>query len=226
MAPVAQCARVIGAKPGRPDFCLPKGDGDVRTRRLVLGVLLIAAAFALSACKSAKSAEVKPAPPVEASSTTESTGTAPVTTVPAAPTTAVPAVSAKTVAPKTSAADGLHSPKPGKPERKQILDALRVPVERKLGQPVEFEVDRIMVQDGRAFVLGRPLKRSGGNIDYLKTPYRTQVEAGAFDDGISALLQFKDGAWRVVTFNIGATDVAWEPWAQKYNAPPAIFSDR
>ena len=118
---------------------------------------------------------------------------------------------------------GPHTPEKGSAERKAILDALRVPVEKKLKQPVIFNVDHFQVMDGWAFLLGAPRRPDGGKVDYSGTPYRQAVDAGAFDDGIIALLHQVGGNWRVVQYVIGATDVPYLDWDRKYRAPRAIF---
>ena len=117
----------------------------------------------------------------------------------------------------------LHSPAKGSPERQAILDALRVPVEKKLGQKVLFVVADIKGQDRYAFMQGRPVQPSGASIDYSRTVYREAVAAGAFDDAIYALLRWSGGSWEVLTYDIGATDVTWLSWATDYGAPRAIF---
>ena len=117
-----------------------------------------------------------------------------------------------------------HTPGQGNPERKAILDALRVPVEKRLKRKVVFKVDELKVLDGWAFVRGVPQQPGGKPMDYSGTPYQQQRDDGAFDDGFSALLRAKGGKWSVVTYNIGATDVVWADWAEKYKAPPEIFN--
>lgn len=49
-----------------------------------------------------------------------------------------------------------HVPEKGSAERKAILDALRVPVEKQLKQPVIFKIDHLKVQNNWAFLTGRP----------------------------------------------------------------------
>jgi len=117
----------------------------------------------------------------------------------------------------------LHSPKAGTPERKAILDALRIPVEAKLKQPVVFKVDGISVKEGWAFVQGQPLRPDGRQLDYSKTPYAQAVKDGLFGYDVDALLRFKGGVWTVVKYYIGATDVEWLSWAKDYGAPVAVF---
>ena len=116
-----------------------------------------------------------------------------------------------------------QTPGPGSPERKAVLDALRVPVEKRLKRKVVFKVDELKVLGGWAFVRGVPQQPGGRPMDYSGTPYQQQVRDGAFDDGFSALLRSRAGKWTVVTYNIGATDVVWSDWSEKHKAPPELF---
>lgn len=122
-----------------------------------------------------------------------------------------------------SAQNQPYTPEKGSPERKAIVDALRVPVERKLHQPVIFKIDHLKVMNGWAFLLGAPRRPDGDMIDYRKTPFREAYEGGAFGDDVMGLLHKQSGRWRVVANVVGATDVAYEGWDRKYHAPAAIF---
>ena len=116
-----------------------------------------------------------------------------------------------------------YTPKQGDAERRAITDALRAPVEKQLKQKVVFRVDHLKVQADWAFLRGTPRRPDGGEIDYKGTPYWDAVDARAFDDGIVALLQKRKGRWQVVQFVVGATDVPYVDWHEKYRAPSAIF---
>jgi hypothetical protein len=116
-----------------------------------------------------------------------------------------------------------YTPEKGSAERKAIVDALRVPVEKKLRQQVIFKIDHLKVMNGWAFLLGAPRRPDGGMIDYSKTPFREAYEAGGFGDDVMGLLRRQNGGWRVVANVVGATDVAYEGWDRKYHAPRAIF---
>jgi hypothetical protein len=116
-----------------------------------------------------------------------------------------------------------YTPEKGSPERKAIVDALRTPVEKKLKQPVIFKIDHLKVQNGWAFLLGVPQRPDGSGIDYQNTIYQEAVRAGAFDNGIVALMHNVNGKWRVTEYVIGATDVPYVDWDKKYRAPKAIF---
>ncbi len=116
-----------------------------------------------------------------------------------------------------------HVPEKGSVERKAILDALRVPVEKQLKQPVVFKIEHLKVQDNWAFLTGRPQSSDGSAIDYSNTVYHDAVDSGAFDDGIVALLRQVNGKWKVVQYVIGATDVPYVDWDKKHRAPKGIF---
>ena len=116
-----------------------------------------------------------------------------------------------------------YTPKAGSPERKAIMDSLRVPVQKRLLKPVVFKVDDLKVQDGWAFLRGVPQQPNGKPMDYTGTGYEQAKKDGIFDDWICALLRKRGGKWEVVKFVIGATDVVYIGWDEEFKAPPAIF---
>lgn len=121
------------------------------------------------------------------------------------------------------ARQGPYTPDRGSAERKAILDALRIPVEKQLKQGVIFKIDHFKVQGSWAFLTGIPKRPNGSAINYRGTVYEEAVDAGAFDDGIVALLRNVNGKWRVVQYVIGATDVPYVEWDKEYKAPKGIF---
>lgn len=135
----------------------------------------------------------------------------------------LPPAAEKPGGPGTSPPGSSTSTTTESPERAAVLGALLPPIEAKLGQPTALRPDRVSIEDGWAFVNGQTVQPDGNPIDYSQTPYREAVAAGAFDDGFSALLRLESGTWKVVTFNIGATDVPWVEWPAQYDAPKAIL---
>lgn len=103
------------------------------------------------------------------------------------------------------------------------MDGLRTPIEKDLKQKVIFQVDHLKMQGPWAFFSGKNLTASGKKIDYRKTQYKEALEAGAFDDWTCALLKKEGKKWKVVAYAIGATDVVWDGWYEKYKAPKSIF---
>lgn len=116
-----------------------------------------------------------------------------------------------------------QTPKPGSPERKALMDALRQPVQAELKKPVIFKINRLKVQGDWAFLAGVPLKPDGSEMDYRGTLHEEAIREGAFDGGIFALLQKRNGQWITLRHIIGATDVPYVDWPQEFGAPAAIF---
>src|SRR5260370_32645576 len=99
----------------------------------------------------------------------------------------------------------LHTPERGSDEPKAIMDALRMPVEKKLRQQVIFKIDHLKSQNGWAFLLGKPQRLDGTRVVYSGTCDKEAVAARAICDGIVALLQQLVGTWRLRRDVIGAT---------------------
>lgn len=120
----------------------------------------------------------------------------------------------------TAAAQSVTTPRHGSAERKAIMDAIRVPVEKDLNQKVSFVVSDLNVKDSWAFVGGRPQKPSGDRIDLSLTDYE---DDGMFDDNFFGLLRKRSGKWHVVTYAVGCTDVCYATWWEDHKAPKALF---
>jgi hypothetical protein len=113
----------------------------------------------------------------------------------------------------------------GSSERAAVLAALRVPLEKDLGQPVDFDVRYVNANDRFANVIALPVQPDGQPIDYLKIEkYHDWATSGAFEEEVIALLEFRDGRWRVLEWVIGPTDVSWEPWNAKYGLPTGLWA--
>jgi hypothetical protein len=120
-----------------------------------------------------------------------------------------------------ASAQGVYTPDKGSAERKAILDALRIPVERDLKQRIVFVTDDFKVQGNWAFVSGRPTNASGGRPSLKGTAWEDSEDL--FDDNFFGLLQKRSGRWRVVTHALGCTDVCYLDWWRRHRAPKAIF---
>lgn len=118
---------------------------------------------------------------------------------------------------------GAATPKKGSPERKAIMDALRVPVEKVLKKKVVFKADHIKTQNGWAFLYGVPMQPNGKKMAYRGTPYEQAEKDGIFDDNFCGLLKKEGGKWKVKRWIIGMTDVAWIGWDKEFKAPKGIF---
>ena len=182
-----------------------------RSRAVAVFFAVAATGVALVEC-SPSVPTTPPSPSVEPTATSSTTGSAPPVEY-----------TGPILEPKNDVPARLHTPAVGSAERTAILDGLRLPVEADLKQQVVFKVMVIQAQGEWAYVRATPLTPGGSRIDYRKTKYREAVESGAFDDAVDALVKNSDGSWQAVAYVIGATDVAWSPWAGQFGAPEAIF---
>jgi hypothetical protein len=138
------------------------------------------------------------------------------------------ALCAAAPAPATAQALATWTPKPGSPERKAIMDGLRITAERRLHQKVIFVVNHLKVEGNWAFTITIPKNPNGGPVDWQKTSYRSLVKPGhetgvAFSGEVVGLLRKRAGHWRTVDYCIGPSDVCWVGWDRKYGAPSPIF---
>ncbi len=74
-----------------------------------------------------------------------------------------------------------------------------------------------------AFMYAQPLQPNSKPIDYKGTKYAEDEYAGAFEDRVCTLLRKSKGKWKVVKWNIGATDVVWLDWDKEFGAPSTVF---
>ena len=122
-----------------------------------------------------------------------------------------------------AAAQSVYTPAKGSAERKAILDALRIPVERELKQKIVFAAEHFNVSGKWAFVGGDPQAPGGGRPNYRGTPYQEAIDADMFDNNFFAILKKTGTKWKVVHYDIGCTDVCYADWWRRYKAPKAIF---
>ena len=119
----------------------------------------------------------------------------------------------------------LVRPKRGNPLRKAVLDGLRGPIQKDLGQKVIFIVDDIRVVGDWAYAQVSPVQPNSKPIDFSKTRHKEALEEGYFDGpGTYALLRKQGGQWVTLTYQVGPTDVCWLGWSEApYNAPAKVL---
>lgn len=123
------------------------------------------------------------------------------------------ALKAKTSKAPNKTVSKATTPKPGGAERKAIMDALRIPVQKTTKFPVIFRVGSLKTQSGWAFMQGNALHKDSKPIDEK------------FLWGEMAALLHKNGKkWKVLHWGF-ATDVSIVDEAKKKypQAPRAIF---
>lgn len=122
-----------------------------------------------------------------------------------------------------ASAQEVRTPATGSSQRKQIMEALRVPARRDLGFDVIFKVQMLRVAGEWAFARVEPLRPDGTAIDYSKTKYADEMEEGAFDAEAETLLRREGDEWRVLEWRFGASDTEVDIWLEKYGFPPALI---
>ncbi len=120
---------------------------------------------------------------------------------------------------------GPYTPPQGSPERKAIVDALRLPVSRMLKGPVAFAVSYLKVHRKWALLIAVPRRPNGDAIDYSDTKWADKVRHMDFKDEIVALMRQRGTRWRVVWYVIGAQEPPWGDWAKRYRAPKGVFPE-
>lgn len=133
-------------------------------------------------------------------------------------------VPAPVLAQAPSAAAVARDVGPADPLRPVLLNALRPAIVADLGQSVKFVVATLRTQGDWAYVVARPQRPDGREIDFRATRYREAIDQGVFDGPtLYALMQRREQRWTVVDFVIGPTDVAWAGWPEEHGAPAAML---
>ena len=120
----------------------------------------------------------------------------------------------------------VHRVERGTPERARLLDAARPTFESEIGGPIEFVVAVLNAYDGWAFGNVRVQRPGGQPVDWRQTKFAEDVAEGMFETGSHFfLMRSERGAWTMVEYAIGPTDVAWDWWRQQLNLPEQLFRD-
>ena len=112
--------------------------------------------------------------------------------------------------------DATSQPNPNTAQRAAIMDALRPAIERELGGPIEFVLQRAAVQDGWALVIADPQRPGGGAIP-APASYAEEEHDGLT---VNAILRFSGGSWTMVDHAVGPTDV----WYCGVEGPPTSLT--
>jgi len=116
-----------------------------------------------------------------------------------------------------------YTPRLGSIERNQIISVIKIKFESELTKHVKLRINSFKIQKGWSFLRGVLLDKSGSPFSYQGTPYQDAVNDGIFDDWFCVLLRKEKGQWQVIVHSIGATDVPYLDWAERFNAPDSIF---
>lgn len=140
---------------------------------------------------------------------------------------AVAALAAACSPPATTAPETPEAPAAAVDDEQtqMLLNVLDPVLAREIGQPVSLQPTTVNIRDEWAFIIGQPRQPDGSAIDWSTTSLAQRAADGALDgDGQTyALLKNVNGAWEVLEYVIGPTDVAHIEWAAKHGAPPDVL---
>ncbi len=109
-------------------------------------------------------------------------------------------------------------PAPGSPEREALTDAIHAGgLDASLrGQANELRVSWLRAGGDYAFAMAEVTGPGGAPIDWTRTDYADDVEAGLFDGPhLTATLHKDGGSYKVLQLSVGATDVPWHgAWSE------------
>lgn len=106
-----------------------------------------------------------------------------------------------------------------------LAAALTPALSEAIGRPVSLEVQTSTMDGSWGWIVAQPWTPEGAQIDWLQTRYAERAQEGLLDgNGLTyALLQHRNGEWRVVEFAVGPTDAPWLDWAQRHGAPSSLM---
>jgi hypothetical protein len=120
-----------------------------------------------------------------------------------------------------------YTPAVGSAERKALLDIIRKPTEKDLGQSVKFTPSTFNVMGNTCFIFAYINQTNGNELD-LKRFNKKKLIFGEgkdafFENNIQVVLTKKNGKWAITRRVLGCTDVCWSDWPQDLKLPKDLF---
>ena len=107
------------------------------------------------------------------------------------------------------------------------LEIVKSAVEEALGIPVTLEIHEQRSDEHWFFLIATPLTGKGGPINYSDTRLADSAVEGEFDDWLCALLQKSESnTWKLLALEIGATDVPFIDWPNRYGIPVDLITGK
>jgi hypothetical protein len=124
-------------------------------------------------------------------------------------------------------AQKIYTPAVGSVERKSILDSIRTPSQKELGQSIQFKIGTFNVMGDWCFISANIQQSNGKDIDIKKIVQKDLImgegKEAFFEDNIQVVLKKSKGKWTIVRRVLGCTDVCWSDWYVDLKAPKAVF---
>jgi hypothetical protein len=84
--------------------------------------------------------------------------------------------------------------------------------------------ERLKHSGAWVFLQAKMRNSAGRPFDYSGTDLYEMAQAGGKSDLCAALLRREGSSWRLIEIAVGPTDVAWEDWPARHNAPASLFA--
>jgi hypothetical protein len=124
-------------------------------------------------------------------------------------------------------AQKMYTPKVGSAERKTILDMIRTPSQKELGQKIEFTVGQFNVAGDVCFLFANIHQTNGKEIDIKKITQKDLImgegNQAFFENNIQVFLKKSKGKWTIVRRVLGCTDVCWSDWYVDLKVSKSVF---
>jgi hypothetical protein len=121
----------------------------------------------------------------------------------------------------------IYTPAVGSVERKSILENIRTPSQKELGQAIQFTVSTFNIMGDWCFLAATIKQVNGKDIDIKKITDKDLVmgegDGAFFENNIQVVLKKNKGKWTIIRRVLGCTDVCWSDWYVDLKAPKAVF---
>ncbi|MCB1099228.1 MAG: hypothetical protein KDN22_26900 [Verrucomicrobiae bacterium] len=126
---------------------------------------------------------------------------------------------------KFGAGGQITTPERGSRLRKEICDAFRVPMMKKVnGQDIVFVIYTLNVFGDWAFIHCALQLANGEEIDWKKAGLLNDPDSDFVENDAAGLLRRDaNGKWSVVEHSFNHTDVVWADWDEKHGIPEQLF---
>jgi preprotein translocase subunit Sss1 len=120
-----------------------------------------------------------------------------------------------------------YTPSVGSAERKAILDIIRKPTEKELGQTIKFTPSTFNIIGNNCFIFATIEQPNGKHPDLKlfkdKGLIMGEGEDAFFENNIQVVLKKTQGKWVIVKRVLGCTDVCWSDWYQELKLSKDLF---
>jgi hypothetical protein len=107
--------------------------------------------------------------------------------------------------------------------KKAAIATLNTAVGKRLATTTQLELGNYETSGNFAYISAGIKGADGKAVDYSKTDYAKDIAAGKFTEYTVGLLKYENGAWKLLTYNIGTSKPPVDAWVKSYKAPKGLF---